>query len=136
MELAGDDGFVLLKDLLKLHLIESRVDIGHKGCEVVLVIGKGTDNDVPISNLISLESLQDTIGNLSRCESDCSLSILQSYFFTKFSLTPEIVLHYRVDTLIAASISYEFSGVVTTLMKIFLSVSSFSPKAYALATLN
>ncbi len=84
--------------------------------------------NVPIPNTVSLESLQDTISNLSRSECHCSLSILKTNFFTKLSLTSEIILRYKLYTLIVVSISSVFSGEVTTLMKIFLSVSSFSPK--------
>ena len=117
-----------MKDLLKLDLVKGRIDIGHEGSEVILVIGKRTDDNVPITNTVSLESLQHMISHLTRSECHCSLSILQSNFFTKLSLTSEIILRYKLYTLIVVSISSVFSGEVTTLMNIFLSVSSFSPK--------
>lgn len=117
-----------MEDLLELDLVKSGIDISHKDSEVVLVIGKRADDNIPITNTISLESLQDTVGHLSRCVSHGPFSILQSNFFTKLSLTSEIILRYKIYTLIVVSISSAFSGVVTTLMNIFLSVSSFSPK--------
>lgn len=136
MEFAGNNGLIFVQKLLELDFIERGIDVSHESGEVILVVSERTQDYVPISNARLLEVLKNTVSILSRSESDGALAALQSHFLTQLSLLAEVVLSYNSSTVIVVSRSSELLAEETTLMKSFLSVSSFSPKAYGLATRN
>ena len=128
MELTRNDGFVFVQYLLELDFVEAGIDIGHEGSEIILMIGKRTQDDVPLTDTAPLERTKHAVSHLGGSESDGSLTALKSHLFPQLPLSPQEILPYDRGTLMAVSISRRLSGDDTTLMKIFLSVSSFWPK--------
>ena len=110
---------------MELDFVECGVDVGHEGGEVVLVVCEGSQDDVPLPDAISFEGGEHAVCCLSGSEGDCALAVLKTHLFSQLALSPEEVLTKLESTLMAASISGRLSGDETTLMKIFLSVSSF-----------
>ena len=129
VQFTGNDGLVFVEYLLELDFVECGVDVGHECGEVVLVICEGSQDYVPLPDAISFERGEHAVCCLSGGEGDCARAVLKTHLFSQLALSPEEVLTKLKSTLMAASISGRLSGDETTLMKIFLSVSSFWPKA-------
>lgn len=121
---------------MELVLGEVGSDVGHEGGEVVLVVGEGTQHCLVFVDLDGLEVLQGSVCSLRRGEDDRPLSAFKSNLLPQLPLISEVILHTPKSTFSAISISSESSLPATTLMNNFLSVSSFSPTAYGLATLS
>lgn len=114
---------------MKLFLSDARMDVAHESNEAVLVAGKWPEDNIIIFDLYLLEILEDPVGILRRSEDDWAVSTFQSNFFSELAFFSEIILNwgrYTFKTISSCSVS---AGGLTTLIKSFLSVYSFWPKA-------